>query len=52
MLMMRILAPSGNWAESPENVTKPGDEEKVMGAYYPKGEYTTKEAFEALGDAP
>jgi hypothetical protein len=52
MLMMRILAPSENWAESPENVTKPGDEEKVMGAYYPKGEYTTKEAFEALGDAP
>jgi hypothetical protein len=52
MLMMRILAPSENWAESPENVTKPGDEEKVMGAYYPKGEYTTKEAFEALGDDP
>jgi hypothetical protein len=52
MLMMRIMAPSADWAESPANVTKPGDEEKVMGAYYPKGEYMTKEAFEALGDDP
>lgn len=52
MLMMRIMAPSADWAESPANVTKPGDEEKVMGAYYPKGEYTTKEAFEALGNDP
>jgi hypothetical protein len=33
-------------------VTRPGDEEKVMGAYYPKGEYMTKEAFEALGATP
>lgn len=52
MLMMRIMAPSADWAESPANVTKPGDEEKVLGAYYPKGEYTTKEAFEALGNDP
>lgn len=52
MLMMRIMAPSADWPESPANVTKPGDEEKIMGAYYPKGEYMTKEAFEALGDAP
>jgi hypothetical protein len=52
MLMLRIMAPSADWPESPANVTKPGDEEKVMGAYYPRGEYTTKEAFEALGDRP
>jgi hypothetical protein len=52
MLMLRIMAPSADWAESPANVTKPGDEEKVMGAYYPRGEYTTKEAFEALGNDP
>jgi hypothetical protein len=52
MLMMRILAPSEDWAESPANVTKPGDEESVLGPYYPKGEYMTKEAFEALGDNP
>jgi hypothetical protein len=52
MLMMRIMAPSEDWAQSPANVKKPGDEEKVMGAYYPRGEYMTKEAFEALGTAP
>jgi hypothetical protein len=33
-------------------VTEPGQEESVMGAYYPKGEYMTKQAFEALGDKP
>jgi hypothetical protein len=38
MLMLRIMAPSEDWAESPANVKAPGDEEKVMGAYYPKGE--------------
>jgi len=52
MLMMRIMAPSADWAESPSNVTKPGEEAAVMGAYYPKGEYMTKEAFEALGEDP
>lgn len=52
MLMMRIMAPSEDWAESPAKVTRPGDEEKVMGPYYPKGEYMTREAFEALGDDP
>ncbi len=52
MLMMRIMAPSPDWDESPLNVIAPGQEEPVMGAYYPKGEYMTKEAFEALGDKP
>ncbi len=52
LLMMRIMAPSDDWAEGPQNVTKPGEEESVMGAYYPKGEYTTKAAFEALGANP
>ena len=35
--------------ESPDKVTKPGMEEAVMGPYLPKGEYTTKAAFEANG---
>ena len=52
MLMMRIMAPDPGWAESPLNVAAPGQEEAVMGAYYPKGEYMTKEAFEALGENP
>ncbi len=49
MLMMRIMAPDPDWVESPLNVTAPGMEEKVMGPYYPRGEYMTKAAFEALG---
>lgn len=52
MLMMRIMAPDPDWAESPAKVTRPGDEEKVMGSYYPRGEYMTKAAFEALGSNP
>lgn len=52
MLMMRMMAPDPNWAESPLNVTAPGMEEKVMGPYYPRGEYTTRQAFEALGSTP
>ena len=49
MLMLRIMATNPSWAERPDNVTKPGTEEAVMGAYYPRGEYTTKAEFEASG---
>jgi hypothetical protein len=50
MLMLRIMAPSPDWAESPLNVTAPGMEENVMGPYFPRGQYMTREAFEALGN--
>ena len=33
--------------QSIQNVTVPGTEEAVMGAYYPHGTYMTKEEFEA-----
>jgi hypothetical protein len=49
MLMLRIMANSPSWAERPDDVTKPGMEEAVMGSYYPRGEYTTKAEFEASG---
>jgi hypothetical protein len=49
MLMLRIMANNPSWTQSPEKVTKPGMEEAVMGPYLPKGEYTTKAAFEASG---
>ena len=48
MLMLRIMACNPAWEQSPEKVTKPGLEEQAMGPYLPKGEYTTKAAFEAL----
>ncbi len=49
MLMLRFIANDPGWKHSPNRVTKPGMEEAVMGPYYPRGEYTTKAAFEATG---
>ena len=49
MLMLRIMANNPSWTQSPDKVTKPGMEAAVMGPYLPKGEYTTKAAFEANG---
>ncbi len=49
MLMLRIMASDPSWAQSPDHVTKPGEEEAVMGPYLPKGEYTNKATFEANG---
>jgi hypothetical protein len=49
MLMLRIMANNPSWKERPNNVTKPGMEEAVMGPYYPRGYYTTKAEFEASG---
>lgn len=47
MLMLRIMATNPGWTKRPDNVTKPGMEEAVMGDYLPKGYYTTKAAFES-----
>ncbi|MEF8721346.1 DUF1254 domain-containing protein [Candidatus Accumulibacter sp. ACC012] len=49
MLMLRIMATNPTWKERPDNITRPGMEEEVMGPYYPRGEYTNKAAFEASG---
>jgi hypothetical protein len=52
MLMLRIMANDPDWKERPDNILKPGDEETVMGAYLPQGEYTTKAAFESKALKP
>ena len=49
MLMLRVMAGNRAWAQSPNHVTKPGEEEAVIGPYLPKGEYTDKATFEASG---
>jgi hypothetical protein len=49
MLILRIMSNNPSWAQRPDNVTKPGMEEAVMGPYYPRGYYTTKVEFEAEG---
>jgi len=50
MLLMRIMGTNPSWKERPENVTRPGMEEEVMGPYFPRGEYTDKAGFEARYD--
>jgi hypothetical protein len=49
MLLMRFMVPQKDWENSPAKVTKPGMEAAVMGPYYPRGYYTTKQEFEAKG---
>jgi hypothetical protein len=49
MLLMRYMVCHPDWENSPAKIHKPGTEEAVMGPYYPRGYYTTKEQFEAEG---
>ena len=49
MLILRIMGNSPSWKERPDNIEEPGTEETIMGAYLPKGYYTTKVEFEAKG---
>ena len=49
MLLMRFMVPAKDWETSPAKATKPGTAAEVMGPYYPRGYYTTKEKFEAEG---
>ena len=49
MLLMRYMVCSPNWEQSPMKAKQPGMEPNVMGPYYPRGYYTTKEQFESDG---
>ncbi|HTR14167.1 MAG TPA: hypothetical protein VMI72_13180 [Roseiarcus sp.] len=49
MLLVRMMSADPNWSNSPDKIEKPGEEAAVLGPYYPRGEYTTKEAFETKG---
>ncbi|MEA3412880.1 MAG: hypothetical protein U9R74_15275, partial [Pseudomonadota bacterium] len=53
MLLMRFMVCHPDWENSPAKSHVPDTEEAIMGPYYPKGYYTTREEFEAqgLGDA-
>ena len=46
LLVMRNQLSDPTFAQSIATVTTPGTEEKVMGPYYPRGTYMTKEEFE------
>jgi hypothetical protein len=45
-VLMRFMVPHKDWQYNP---FKPGDLATVMGPYYPRGYYTSKEAFEREG---
>jgi hypothetical protein len=45
-VLMRFMVPHKDWQYNP---FKPGDLATVMGPYYPRGYYTSKEAFERDG---
>jgi hypothetical protein len=47
VLVMRNQLSSPAFEQSIQNVTVPGTEESVMGAYYPHGTYMTRQGFEA-----
>ncbi|QDT50612.1 hypothetical protein Pan258_46910 [Symmachiella dynata] len=47
MLILRIMGNAPSWKQRPDNILTPGTAEEVMGPYFPKGRYTTKEAFES-----
>ena len=49
MMIMRFMVCAEDWENSPTKATTPGTEAAVMGPYYPRGYYTTKEQFEAEG---
>jgi hypothetical protein len=49
MLLVRMMSADPNWENSPDKITKPGEEAAVLGSYYPRGEYTDKATFEAKG---
>ena len=46
MMILRIMGNNPNWKQRPDNITEPGTGTAVMGPYFPKGYYTTKEEFE------
>lgn len=49
MLVMRFMVCARDWENSPAKVRTPGGEESIMGPYYPRGFYTTREEFERNG---
>lgn len=51
LIVMRYMDVNPTWAQSPSNVTVPGTESKVMGPYFPRGQYTDKASFEANAPA-
>ena len=52
MLVLRQILAHPSFAAAAANVSAPGTEPRVMGAYLPTGSYTTKAQYEAGGCTP
>ncbi len=48
-LLVRNMLPAASFHHAIQDTTTPGDEQAVLGAYYPRGTYTTKRAFQKKG---
>lgn len=46
---MRFMAANPTFAQSPQHVTEPDTEAKVMGPYLPRSQYLTTATFEKRG---
>ncbi len=49
LLIVRNMLPAASFHHAVQDTKTPGDEAAVMGAYYPRGTYTTKRAFQKKG---
>ncbi len=49
LLIVRNMLPSASFHHAIQDTTVPGDEQAVLGPYYPRGSYTTKAKFEHKG---
>jgi len=49
LLLVRNMLPAASFRHSIQRTRTPGDEPRVMGAYYPRGRYMSKRAFQRRG---
>jgi hypothetical protein len=49
VLIMRNMLVADDFAQAIQRIPRPGEEQPVMGPYFPATQYTTKQAFEARG---
>jgi hypothetical protein len=49
LLIVRNMLPDPGFKHAVQNTSVPGDEQEVMGPYYPQGSYTSKAEFKSPG---
>ena len=49
LLLIRNMLPARGFRWAIQRTSRPGDERRVMGPYYPRGAYTSRAAFERRG---